>query len=86
MSLAWVALSVKTRDFIKGVQKAVDTFVERYGEYAIAPVIQASIRQMPISAVALSAGYGKPMVSLLGLSSKQAQAIETLKVTFLYQM
>ncbi len=28
-------------DFIKGVQKAVDAFVERYEEYTIAPVIQA---------------------------------------------
>ena len=28
-------------DFIKGVQNAVDAFVERYEEYTIAPVIQA---------------------------------------------
>ena len=28
-------------EFIKGVQKAVDAFVERYEEYTIAPVIQA---------------------------------------------
>ena len=32
-------------DFIKGVQEAVDTFVERYEEYTIAPVIQACTYQ-----------------------------------------
>ena len=32
-------------DFIKGVQKAVDAFVERYEEYTIAPVIQACTYQ-----------------------------------------
>ena len=32
-------------EFIKGVQKAVDVFVERYEEYTIAPVIQACTYQ-----------------------------------------
>ena len=32
-------------DFIKGVQKAVDAFVDRYEEYTIAPVIQACTYQ-----------------------------------------
>ena len=32
-------------DFIKGVQEAVDTFVDRYEEYTIAPVIQACTYQ-----------------------------------------
>ena len=42
-------------DFIKGVQKAVDAFVERYEEYTIAPVIQACTYQADANMRALQA-------------------------------
>jgi len=62
-------------DFIKGVQKAVDTFVENYEEYTIAPVIQACTYQANANL------YGA-LVNWLqedGISSKQQQAIDLLQ-------
>ena len=45
-------------DFIQGVKKAVDDFVDTYEEYTVTPVIQAcTYMQMPISTVPLSTGY-----------------------------
>ena len=45
MSSVWEALSVRIQILSKGVQKAVDAFVDRYEEYTIAPVIQACTYQ-----------------------------------------
>ena len=77
-------------DFIKGVQKAVDVFVEKYEEYTIAPVISkpVPIRQMPISTVLLSTGYRRKTNGKFyrSLAPNKRKLLSMLKITFLYQM